>query len=328
MDVSTGAPLISATHSQRSSDRKSQCDVLVDELSGLHPILDRDLARIEAIAARLRQLANEQRRDIIPDSSYAAYKVSLWRELDMHARRAEDMLNSGGWAEDSLDAEHQDLLSRGPRINDYDTALMALSGEPLPDSTRRESEKPDVSAFTVIALFVGFLALAAVTIILAVHGRLLTIVLLAIGVGFAIQPWRDRIEAFIDPPPSHLKPDARCSGYRSYRIVLTTEVDVVNAHLMAADAATTTTFDHYTAIADLLAVLGRMRRVLPPPNAEHLHELELQLIGGWVSLIHDSLDGVQIETQFKELAAIASQANATLAALDAQCGDSPTLFPA
>jgi hypothetical protein len=308
-----------ATYLQRSASRMRESEQLVQELAGLHPILDADGARIAEISVELRRLADEQRREIVPAADHASHKVFIWRQLDVHARRADELAEHGDWARDAFGAELNGILSRGLRVSDYDSALMTLSGDPLPEATRNEPGKPDVGVFTVVALFVGFLALASLVVLLAARGQLRTIALLAIALGFVVQPWRDRIEGLFNPPPARPDPDAPCPGYRRYRVVLTAEVDLLNTHLMAADAASSAPFDHHAAIADLIAILSRMRRIKAPPATKYLHELELQLVSRWLRLIFLSLDGVQPENGILELDTLGKQANAALHALDAQC---------
>jgi hypothetical protein len=207
------------------------------------------------------------------------------------------------------------------RVTDYDTALMALSGEPPPEATRRQPNKPDVGAFTVTALSVGFLALASLVVYLAAHGQFLTILLLAIALGFVLRPWRDRVEEFFNPPAARPDPNAPCPGYRRYRVVLTAEIDLLNKHLVAVDAESSAPFDHHAAIGDLIAILSRMRRIKGPPATTRLQELELKMMSGWLHLIFLSLDGVQPENRIQELNELADEANIVLHALDTQCGN-------
>jgi hypothetical protein len=321
MDVSIGATLVSATHSQRSSDRKAECDQLMDELSGLHPILDRDLARIDAIAARLRQLANDQRRDIIPDSSYAAYKISLWRELDLHARRAEDLLNSGGWAEESLDEEHLTLVSQGPRINDYDTALMALSGEPL-----NASDGP-ISSWSFptaqIATVVIGLMIAGVVIVLVVHGRIVPAVVIVIYALRVLHRVGGRIFPSLEDPysPTPLDTDDRCPGFTSYWGVLGVEIATLNEKVEATTSDTAESSDFHIGISDAVNVRSRLQRIIPPPIAVPLHAIQLKVVDGYIDLFQNVLNGTlkpDEEERFRELV---DQANRMAFALETQCFD-------
>jgi hypothetical protein len=91
MDVTAGA----ATYLQRSANRIRDGEQLVEELAGLHPIVDADCARIAEIGTELRRLADEQLRERIPASNHASHKAFIWRQLDLHARRAGELLEHG-----------------------------------------------------------------------------------------------------------------------------------------------------------------------------------------------------------------------------------------
>ena len=95
----------------------------MEELAGLHPILDADGARIAEIGVELRRLADEQRQEIVPAADHASHKVFIWRQLDVHARRTDELAEHGDWAREAFDAELNGILSRGLRVSDYDTAL-------------------------------------------------------------------------------------------------------------------------------------------------------------------------------------------------------------
>jgi len=320
MDVSNRATLGTGAYSQQSASRLSECDQLVTELGGLHPILDRDLARIEAIAGRLRQLADDQRRDIIPGSSIEAHKVWLWRRMDVHARRAEDLLNSGGWAQESLDAEYQDLLSRGSRITDYDTALMTLSGEPLSGATVQATSRFKISIAQVVTGLIG-LVIAGLVAVLFAHGLIIAGVVIAIYALRVFHRVGDQIFpslADVETPP-RVDSDQRCPGFLPYRVVLDREILALNEHLKATDSASAKTSDFQSAIGVYQNFLSKVKRINPPPVLRPIHELQLALVEGWLRVFQGVLDGAPVDDEVHRVHELTEQTNELILALDSQC---------
>ena len=322
MGVTGDAAAHRDTYTQRATTRILQSDRLRAELNGLHPILDRDLARIREVAVELRLLADEQRRDVIPVPGFQVDKINLWRRLDVLARRAEDLAEEDGWAQEALSAEYQHILIQRPRVTEYDRALMTLSGKPLVEFRPPPPPvEPEINAFVVIFGFIGAVGLLAVMAILAANGHIVTGVLVLFAAAMASKPLVARfIPDLASPlPTAPVTPIEPCPGYGAYRTVLNHEIAILNRHLFATDSESEPPFQHRLAIADLLAILSRLRRISAPGVALSFHETEIQMIDGWATLIREALNGTESEERVQELNALVQQCNSELHALDTHC---------
>jgi hypothetical protein len=321
MDVTGHVAAPGDTYTQRSTARIQRSDQLRAELNCLHPILDRDLARIREISSELRRLADEQRRDVIPVPGFQADKIRTWRLLDVLARQADDLAEEDGWAQESLAAEYQGIINQRPRTTEYDRALMNLSGEPLVEARPAPPAEPEISVFVVIFGFIGAVGLLAVMGILAANGHIVTGVLVLFGAAMASKPLVARFIPDLESPrpAAPATPAEPCPGYRAYRTVLNHEIAILNAHLFATDSESEPPFQHGLAIADLLVILGRLRGIVPPTVALRFHETEIRLVDGWATLIREALNGMETEERIQEMNALLQQSNSELHALDAEC---------
>jgi hypothetical protein len=319
MNTTGSAALESATYAQRSNSRMLDLEQLIEELAGLHPLLDRDLAPIEAIGTRLRQLADTQRAEIVKDDAYQTHKVWLWRRIDLYARLVQDLLSSGGWARDSLEAEDQELRSQPQQATDYDRALMALSGEPLPESTPRKKTTfvlPN-GLLTSALIGIGITAIAVVLVMNGVYlaGAAVAIYLLRVihKFQYILFPARGELTQFASVPD----PDTFCPGVSTYWAFINPETERLSKRTFVTDWTVTT--DIYEAMSDTLNSLSKLRQVTPPTAARDVHTVQIACSEALVAALQAVLDGANSGDALKRLHALIEDLNASLNSLNARC---------
>lgn len=92
---------------------------------------DRKLAKS---AARLRALAQEQKADITPSPVLDEHKENYFRLMDIQARKAEDILATGGENYDMFLAEEEALIRENQAREQEVDKRMQQSGLIYPDS--------------------------------------------------------------------------------------------------------------------------------------------------------------------------------------------------
>ena len=297
-----------------------ECYGLVAKLGGLHRNLDQDRARIEAIAIELRRLADDQRQDVIPDSGYRSHMLSQWRQLDLQARRAEDLATGEGRGQEALDAEYQEIVARGLHTNDYDAALMRLAGDPLPGWVRPAPAGTEIGVVTMIAGFMGLVALAVVLGTLTARGRLLTGLLVVIVASLIFKPLGDKIlPLFPSVPQKRINPEVRCPGFPAYRLIVDDGLLRLNANIAAADEVTATSLEFHTAIGDTQVFLANLRRLHAPPVSKHVHEELLKVVAGWLTIFEAALSGTLDRADEEQIDRDATRTSSMMRDLDIQC---------
>src|SRR6476619_7471451 len=267
-----------------------ECYGLVAKLGGLHRNLDQDRARIEAIAIELRRLADDQRQDVIPDSGYRSHMRAQWRQLDLQARRAEDLATGEGRGQEALDAEYQEIVARGLHTTEYDAALMGLA------------------------------ALAVVLGTLTARGRLLTGLLVVIVASLIFKPLGDKIlPLFPSVPQKRINPEVRCPGFPAYRLIVDDGLLRLNANIAAAGEVTATSLEFHTAIGDTQVFLANLRRLHAPPVSKHVHEELLKVVAGWLTIFEAALSGTLHRADAEQIDRDATRTSSMMRDLDIQC---------
>lgn len=68
-----------------------------------------DMDKASKSASRLRELAEEQRNEVVPDAAMEDHKTGYFQIMDMQACKAEDIVNTGRANLEALLAEEEEL---------------------------------------------------------------------------------------------------------------------------------------------------------------------------------------------------------------------------
>jgi hypothetical protein len=295
----------------------AEADALITEVAGLLPVLEGDLARAAEIADRLRELADAQRQEIVPDAGLLSHKLQIWRVLDLRAHCTADLATNGHSNRDWFEREERGVVSRGRwRLTDYDAALMRFSGEPLSISTLVGPGLGAGGKAARIGVIIACLTPAAL-IVGTGHG-------LGIGAAaapFLITPLRDWLKPLFEeqtvPGPGGVTES--CPGIGAYRLLVDRLISVSNEHISSTNPDGVQSGKFAATFADLEITLNQMRRVVPPPLAQRLHDDVIKVPGMYLSISRDWFAGKDVRTTVVEAETLENRANESLAALNARC---------
>jgi hypothetical protein len=310
----TGVAPTPVSYLQRDRQRTAEFHRLVAELERLRGDRRNNLGQIRSIGLRLQALADEQRMDLPPESDERLHG-SLWRKIDIQARRADLILMSDFPPLDALDADYVEVAARSPDVTRYDIALMRLTGEPLPSRAPEAVVQEPISLQAWVGRIAGLAALASPVVLLSFAGHPLTgvlIVISAISVSASLRDWLKDIFGEPDTIAPNARADQIVADPVLYDDILERSIGKLNANIDRTTSPEATVADRDRSIIELQTLLQTIQRVRAPAPATQVQADLQALVTGWLGVFQAAVVGAPYGQALREIEELVARANAEI----------------